>query len=502
LPKPPTEREKTSYIHRELQVLIVASVLSMSMLLVSQIHFITLSPWLLVFAPYLVFTVIYFLISLWINIRSRDFDLKRHQRLVRNWRPTTYPSVDIMLPICGEDLAVLENTWASVEHLRGHYRGHVEVYVLDDADNPDAAASARSVGFNYLVRPNRGWFKKAGNLRHGYSNSSGEFMVIFDADFAPREDFLDELLPHMAENPTLGIVQSPQYFRFDRRQSLMERGAGAVQELFYRVVQVSRDHFGAAICVGSCAVYRRAALDSIGGTALIEHSEDVHTGFDLAGAGWATKYVPIPLATGLCPSDPDAFLTQQYRWCTGSMSLLKSSKFWQTKLGFNKRLCFSSGFCYYIHTAIFSIMTPLIPIVIVLALPEQVQLHNYLWIVPSVAYNLIVFPLWNRGRYGIEALMTKALYGWAHLFAISDILRKRTAAWQPTGGKVTSRKTDRVWRGMILWGGATGALWVGACLWRMYEYRSIAFAFLLLTGLLYCTIIAMALYVRRQGRKA
>ena len=146
------------------------------------------------------------------------------------------------------------------------------------------------------------------------------------------------------------------------------------------------------------------------------------------------------MATGLCPSDPDAFLTQQYRWCTGSMSLMKSNKVWPTKLGFWRRLCLSLGFLYYIHTAIFSIMTPLIPIVIVFALPDQVQLHNYLWIVPSVAYNLIVFPLWNRGRYGIEALMTKSLYGWAHLFAVSDILRKRTAAWQPTGGKVTSAR--------------------------------------------------------------
>ena len=501
LPVPPTDGEKTSYIRREVPVLIVASVLSMSMLLVSQVHFLSLSPWLLVFAPYLAFTVVYFLISLWINISSRDFDLGRHQRLVRNWRPSTYPSVDIMLPICGEDLAVLENTWANVDRLRRQYRGEVEVYVLDDGDSPAASESARGFGFNYLVRPNRGWFKKAGNLRHGYANSSGEFLVIFDADFAPRADFLDELLPHMADDPGLGIVQSPQYFRFDRRQSLMERGAGAVQELFYRVVQVSRDHFRAAICVGSCAVYRRAALDSIGGTALIEHSEDVHTGFDLAKAGWALRYVPLPLATGLCPSDADAFLTQQYRWCTGSMSLLSSKKFWETKLGFSKRLCYSSGFCYYIHTAIFSIVAPLIPIVLILAIPGQVQLHNYLWIVPSAAYTLVVFPLWNRGRYGTEALMAKSLYGWSHFFAIWDALRKRTAGWQPTGGKVSSRKTDRIWRAVAIWGGATSLVWVGGCLVRMVQYHSPSFAFLLFSGLLYSGIVAMCLRARGQARR-
>lgn len=501
LPDPPSLAEKDGYLRRELPVLVCASVLSMAMLLVSQIHFLELTPWLYVFVPYLAFTVVYFMISLLINLRSRDFDFATHKRLVAEWRPERYPSVDVLLPICGEDIAVLENTWKNVDRLRDRYPGRCQVYVLDDGDSPEAKAEAERVGFHYLVRPNRGWFKKAGNLRHGYTHSSGDFLAIFDADFAPRADFLDELLPHMEADPTLGIVQSPQYFRFDPDQTSMERGAGAVQELFYRVVQVSRDRFGAAICVGSCAVYRRAALDDIGGTALIEHSEDVHTGFDLARSGWGLRYVPVPLATGVCPSDADAFLTQQYRWCTGSMSLLSSKKYWETKLGFSKRLCYSSGFCYYVHTAIFSIVAPLIPIVLILAIPGQVQLHNYLWIVPSAAYNLVVFPLWNRGRYGVEALMAKSLYGWSHFFAIWDALRKRTAGWQPTGGKVTSRKTDRVWRAMAIWGGVTSVLWVGGCLVRMVQYGSISFAFLLFSGLLYAGIVVMALRARFEARR-
>jgi len=501
LPDPPSLDEKDGFLRRDLAILVCASVLSMAMLLVSQVHFLELSPWLLIFVPYLAFTVAYFIISLIINLRSKDFDVDRHRRLVAGWRPARYPSVDILLPVCGEDIAVLVNTWNYVDRLRNHYPGLAQVYVLDDGDSPEAEAEAGRVGFHYLVRPNRGWFKKAGNLRHGYTHSSGDFLAIFDADFAPRTDFLDELLPHMDDDPTVGIVQSPQYFRFDPNQTRMERGAGAVQELFYRVVQVSRDRYGAAICVGSCAVYRRKALDDIGGTALIEHSEDVHTGFDLARSGWKLRYIPVPLATGLCPADADAFLTQQYRWCTGSMSLLSSKKYWTTKLGFSKRLCYSSGFCYYIHTAIFCIVAPLIPIVLIVAIPGQVKLHNYLWIVPSAAYTLVVFPLWNRGRYGWEALMAKTLYSWSHFFAIFDALRGRTAGWQPTGGKVTSRKTDRVWRAVAVWGGITSLVWVGGCLVRMVQYHSPSFGFLLFSGLLYSGIVAMCLRARTEARR-
>jgi cellulose synthase (UDP-forming) len=47
---------------------------------------------------------------------------------------------------------------------------------------------AGDFGFQYLIRPNRGWYKKAGNLRHAFTRSRGEFILILDADFAPRRD--------------------------------------------------------------------------------------------------------------------------------------------------------------------------------------------------------------------------------------------------------------------------------------------------------------------------
>lgn len=80
--------------------------------------------------------------------------------------------------------------------------------------------------------------KKAGNLRYAFARTSGDFIVILDADFCPRPDFLWETLPYMLD-PSIAIVQTPQFFRYRREQRWVERGAGMVQELFYRVVQVS-----------------------------------------------------------------------------------------------------------------------------------------------------------------------------------------------------------------------------------------------------------------------
>ena len=434
VPAAPTDAEKIGYADRNLALIIRTSLASFGALLISQARFVFLNPlftWL--FLPLVVFTIAYYLISLCVNVRTRGFDLAAHHELVAWWHPSRYPSLDVFLPVCGEPLAVLANTWTYVAELIRAYPGTATAYVLDDGTDERVRAMAENFGFSWIARPDRGWMKKAGNLRHGFACSSGEFILILDADFAPRADLPAEMLPYFDADHSLGIVQSPQYFRTRGRMSWMERGAGAVQELFYRLVQVSRDRHDGAICVGSCAIYRREALATNGGTTLIEHSEDVHTGFDLRRAGWGLRYIPLSLAAGLCPSDPDSFLTQQYRWCAGSMSLLGSRKFWAMRMRWRTRCCYISGFCYYVHTALFTFVAPAIPMVLLIFIPERVRLINYLFIIPSFIYNLVVFPAWHRCRFGPEALMAKLLYGWAHLFALWDICRGRRMGWQATG---------------------------------------------------------------------
>ena len=285
--------------------------------------------------------------------------------------------------MCGEPLDVIRNTWVHVADMRQYYQGVVTVYVLDDAGDQAVAAMAAEFGFVYNSRTNRGWFKKAGNLRYGFQLSSGEYILVLDADFAPRRDLLNELLPYMERDRRIAIVQSPQFFRVVDQQNWIERGAGAVQELFYRAIQVSRQRMDGAICVGTCAVYRRAALKENGGPTLIEHSEDVHTGFDLRRRGWDLRYVPIALATGLCPDTAGAFQVQQYRWCSGSLSLLSSKEFWRARLRVRTRMCYLSGFFYYIHTALFTFVGPLIPITLLLAMPWTLRLENMKLIVPE-----------------------------------------------------------------------------------------------------------------------
>jgi len=180
---------------------------------------------------------------------------------------------------------------------------------------------------------------------------------------------------------------------------------------------------------------------------------------------------------------------------------MTSHKFWETRLRLSTRLCYISGFCYYLHTAVFTFVAPLIPIILLMALPGQVHLRNYFWIVPSTVFNLIVFPLWNKIRYGPSALMAKSIYGWAHAFAVWDIVRGKRKGWQATGagGK---KDAGRLWRAVALWGGLTSVIWIGGASVRMVEFDPANFAFLLFAGCIYAGIVVMTLLSRRQYPRA
>ena len=167
-------------------------------------------------------------------------------------------------------------------------------------------------------RPNRGWFKKAGNLRYGFELADGDYILLLDADFAPRADLLDETMPYLDPTRTSGIVQSPQFFRVHRRADLgrarRRRGAGAVLPLGADVPAAQRRRRSASAAAPSTGGRRWTTTAA---STLIEHSEDVHTGFDLRRLGWDLRYLPVALAAGICPDDVAAFLNQQYRWCSG-----------------------------------------------------------------------------------------------------------------------------------------------------------------------------------------
>ncbi|HEY2549304.1 MAG TPA: cellulose synthase catalytic subunit [Streptosporangiaceae bacterium] len=496
LPQPPDESETESYAWRSLPYLASALAISAVYVLVAQVFFEVDNRAALPFALYTVLYLIYQAVSIPVNYSGRGFDLDQHTSRITSWRPASHPTVDIFLPICGEPIEVLRNTWTGVFELIQGYPGDAYAFVLDDGPSDRARDLAPSFGFTYVRRPELRQFKKAGNLNYAFRHTASEHIAIFDADFRPRSDFLAQTLPYL-DDPQTGIVQSPQFFRVNRRQSWVERAASVTLEVFYRVVQVSRDRFGSALCVGSNAVYRRAALELSDGFTQIPYAEDSHTGLDMRYHGYQLRYVPVPLAAGICPATLDAFMRQQYRWCCGATSLIWTRHMWRVAMPWTARLPYLAGWLWNLTTGLRTLILPLIPITLLAFLPGEIRLRNALLLLPAVITGTVLYPLWHNAPYSPRTWPLAIAVGWAQILAIWDYARGKVMSWQPSRGPKDA--TRRFWWGVTVWNGGLAAAWLILAGWRILQTGSPRFGIVAAFGLLNALVVGRLIF---PGKKA
>ncbi len=500
VPEPPRDAERESYAWRALPFLTVGLFLSATCVVLAQALMEIRNAPVLPAAVGLFgcYTVVYFayqLVSLPVNFTGRSFDRAVHDTFVAAWRPERYPDVDIYLPICREPIEVLRNTWAGAFELIQAYPGFAQAFVLDDGDSNHAERLCQTFGFTYVRRPVHN-HKKSGNLNYAFERTFGEHIVIFDADFRPRADFLAETLPYM-DDPAVGLVQTPQFFRVSPRQRWIERAAAATLEIFYRAVQVSRDRFGSALCVGSNCVYRRAALKPMGGFTVIPYAEDSHTGLDARRQGYQLKYIPVPLAAGICPSTLDAFMRQQYRWCCGATSLVWTSHMWSVPMPWRSRLPYIAGWLWNLTTALRTLVLPLIPITLLAFMPYEIQLRNAMLLVPAVITGTVLYPLWHNSPYSPRIWPLSLAVGWAQALAIWDYSRGKVMSWQATRGPGDA--TRRFWWGITLWNGTLALAWLGLAAWRIGQTGSLRFGIVAVFGVLNAFIVARLIFPGRNA---
>ncbi|KAH8647779.1 nucleotide-diphospho-sugar transferase [Xylariales sp. PMI_506] len=482
LPSPPDDKEKYSYVSMNRKFLLVFDLLSALAISVAMWLFVKSGP---AFYWYSIYALLVFLVLFpcyTISVLGKSFSRQEHEEILKkvNLAQENAPTVDIFLPVCKEDSEVLENTWSYIKKLQ-YFDRKLKVYVLDDGAEQRVSELADKYGFLYVVRDDRPHLKKAGNIRWAFARTSGDYFVIFDADFCPRSDFLLETIPRAEGDPKAAIIQTPQFFRSTPDQSWVEQGAGPPQEYFYRVVETTRDHWGAAVCVGSNAVYRRTALAEIGGAAEIDSSEDIFTGIELIRRSWKVRYVPLVLACGVCPNTMRSFFAQQTRWCSGTTTMISNLAFWRSKLSFGQRACYILGFLFYLLQALGPFLNPLPGPLLLWIAPHWVFYYNAFFAVPCIVYGFIVMPIWARSRFPFCVQYTSVIAAYASLSALIDLVLRRADNWVPSGSNNKSKNTK--YRDMRI------LAWV----WTILHYGNLitAVTYRLVTGFTWYQVIPM-----------
>lgn len=338
--------------------------------------------------------------------------------------------VDVFITVYGEDAATIRRTVIAAMALRGAHR----TWVLDDGRSDEVKELAASLGAWYIRRLT-GHGAKAGNLNHAMSIAKGEFFAVFDADFAPDPDFLVETVPFFAEE-NVAFVQTPQ--AYGNLHTVISRGAAYMQSVFYRFVQRGRNRFNAAFCVGTNVVFRRTAIDEIGGIHTDSKSEDIWTALRLHERGWKSVYIADILAVGEAPETIEAYSKQQLRWATGGFEILLT----HNPLSPRRRLTGDQRIQYFVTATFY--LTGICPLLLLLVPPLEIffdlrpmtlDITPWTWALYYCGFYLmqIVLAWFVVGSFRWETLTLATVSFPIYAKALYNVIIGRDVGWHVTG---------------------------------------------------------------------
>ena len=340
--------------------------------------------------------------------------------------------VDVFITVYGEPVDTIRRTATAARAMNGRHR----TWILDDGKSDEVRDLAAELGCHYVRRlSNNG--AKAGNINHALSIAKGEYFAILDADFVPKEDFLLETLPFFVSED-VAFVQTPQVY--GNLHTVIARGAGYMQTVFYRFIQPGRNHFNAAFCVGTNVVFRRQAVDDIGGMYTASKSEDVWTSLLLHERGWRSVYIPDELAVGDAPDTIEGFTKQQQRWATGGFEILMT----HNPLSPRRRLTPVQRIMYLVTATHY--LAGIAPLLLLLVPPLEIyfdlrpvtmDLGLGTWLLYYAGFYVmqIVLAFFTLGSFRWECLLLSTVSFPIYTRALFNVITGKDTKWHVTGGK-------------------------------------------------------------------
>ncbi|WP_299390552.1 glycosyltransferase family 2 protein [uncultured Gelidibacter sp.] len=216
----------------------------------------------------------------------------------------------------GEPYEMTTETLLAIKRMRYPHT----TYLCDEANDAFLKDFCEAHHIVHVTRTNRK-DAKAGNINNALLQATGDLCLILDPDHIPKPEFLEEIVPYF-EDDAIGYVQSVQAY-YNVEGSYVAEGAAQQTFHFYGPMMMSMNSYGTVNAIGANCMFRRKALDSIGGHAP-GLSEDMHTAMQLHAKGWKSVYVPKVFTKGLVPATLTAYYKQQLKWSRGTLELLVS----------------------------------------------------------------------------------------------------------------------------------------------------------------------------------
>lgn len=347
---------------------------------------------------------IVFSIVSWKPYKRKEVPLSTFEKL---------PTVDIFIATYNEPIDLLKRTVAGCT-LITYPKELLNIYICDDGRRESVKQLAADFSVHHITRTENK-HAKAGNLNHAMLHSKGDIIVTMDADMIPRANFLERTIGYFSKNNVV-FVQAPQvFYNADPFQYnlFFEDNIANEQDFFMRQLEEGKDRFNATMYVGSNALFRRTALEEIGGFATGVITEDMATGMLLQANKWETIFVNETLAVGLSPETFSDLLKQRDRWCRGNIQVVKKwNPFTIKGLSFMQRLLYADGIHYWffgVYKMIF-LLAPLLFLVFDIYSLEINFMHLFMFWAPAFLTSQLIFKAVSN---------KKRTTTWSHVYEVA-----------------------------------------------------------------------------------
>jgi cellulose synthase (UDP-forming) len=386
-----------------------------------------------------------------------------------------------------EPISVVERTLRAMRKVR--YRGQVDVWILDEGDDPEVKAVAERLGVYHFSRKGiprynqpAGPFRartKSGNHNAWRDSYERYYDVVaqMDPDHVPLPCFLERTIGYFRD-PDVAFVVAPQVYG-NMYQTWVAHGASVQQYLFSGVVERGGNGLDAPLLIGTNHVYRPAAWREIGGyqDSIIE---DHLTGMRVQGTinavtgnSWRGVYTPDVLAIGEGPQSWTDYFNQQKRWAYGIWEIvLKRNLRLGIRLRLRQRLLFGLVQFYYPSVGFAVLLGTTATAVYLLLGVAAIRLNSLQWLAlwSASMVSWIILWLWlrrfnlavhERRETGAAGMLLALFAGPVYVAAGVTALLRRPLTYAVTAkGNLKTPDSIRTFRLHLAWAAIAAVLLV------------------------------------------
>ena len=235
--------------------------------------------------------------------------------------PNQLPKVTIQLPLFNE-YYVIERLLKCVTSIE-YPKNLIQIQVLDDSSDESLILTRslvskyqkKDVPIELITRINRKGFK-AGALKNGLETATGEFIVIFDADFMPQSNWLLNTIPYF-EDSKIGVVQT-RWGHLNRNYSVLTRVQAFALDAHFILEQIGRNNQNHFINFnGTAGIWRKSCIIDSGNWEDDTLTEDLDLSYRAQLKNWKFKYLDEIETPAELPISMNAIRSQQFRWNKG-----------------------------------------------------------------------------------------------------------------------------------------------------------------------------------------